>query len=96
MAFTLLIAIAMTTNAFTNVNQEITEKVKIQLTDTTTLNLRSTAGSQAHTLESQLFPVLANLIQIRSIIELSERTDDWHLMPYETGKLLVQLVSIYL
>lgn len=74
MAFTLLIAMGMTTNAFTNVNQEITGKVKIQLTDATALNLRSTAGSQASTLEGQLFPVLANLIQIRSIIELSAQT----------------------
>ncbi|WP_017222158.1 methyl-accepting chemotaxis protein [Moritella dasanensis] len=71
MAFTLLIAMGITTNAFTKVNQEITAKVKTQLTDATTLNLRSTANNQANTLESQLYPVLANLKQIRSIIELS-------------------------
>ncbi|MGC3835326.1 cache domain-containing protein [Moritella viscosa] len=71
MVFTLLIAMGMTTSAFTKVSQEITEKVKIQLTNATTLNLRSTAANQAKTIENQLFPVLANLIQIRSIIELS-------------------------
>ena len=74
MVFTLLIAMGMTTSAFTKVNQEITEKVKIQLTNATTLNLRSTAANQAKTIENQLFPVLANLIQIRSIIELSAQT----------------------
>lgn len=74
MVFILLIAMGMTTNAFTNVNKEITEKVKIQLTDATTLNLRSTAVNQAKTIENQLFPVLANLTQIRSILELSAQT----------------------
>ncbi|QUM88766.1 methyl-accepting chemotaxis protein [Moritella sp. 36] len=74
MVFTLLIAMGMTTNAFTKVNQEITEKVKVQLTNATTLNLRSTADNQAKTIENQLSPVLANLTQIRSIIELSAQT----------------------
>ncbi|PKG38871.1 methyl-accepting chemotaxis protein [Psychromonas sp. Urea-02u-13] len=71
MAFTLMIAMGMTTNAFTKVNEEITEKVKFQLTDATRLNLRSTASEQGKIIANKLFPVLANLDQVRSIIELS-------------------------
>jgi len=74
MIFTLLIAMGMTTNAFTQVNQQIIAKVKDQLTDTTNLNLKSTASEQGKTIANQLFPVLANLDQIRSIIELSGKT----------------------
>ncbi|MGF1842049.1 methyl-accepting chemotaxis protein [Vibrio clamense] len=71
MAFTLLIAMGMTTNAFTKVNQEITEKVKTQLTEATIANLQATASEQGKIISTQLFPVLANLSQVRSIIELS-------------------------
>ncbi len=71
MAFTLIIAMGMTTSAFTNVNQQVSDKVKIQLSDATNLNLKATASEQGKTIANQLFPVLANLNQIRSIIELS-------------------------
>ncbi|WP_422108954.1 hypothetical protein [Vibrio owensii] len=42
MAFTLLIAMGMTTNAFTDVNKQINEKVKAQLTDATNTDLQNT------------------------------------------------------
>nr|WP_192928677.1 methyl-accepting chemotaxis protein [Photobacterium alginatilyticum] len=71
MAFTLLIAMGMTTTAFTNVNQQVSEKVTVQLSDATNLNLKATASEQGKTIANKLFPVLANLNQIRSIIELS-------------------------
>ncbi|OLQ74079.1 chemotaxis protein [Photobacterium proteolyticum] len=71
MAFTLLIAMGMTTRAFTNVNQQVSEKVTVQLSDATNLNLKATASEQGKTIANKLFPVLANLNQIRSIIELS-------------------------
>ncbi|MCG7588029.1 methyl-accepting chemotaxis protein, partial [Photobacterium sp. OFAV2-7] len=71
MAFTLLIAMGMTTTAFTNVNQQVSDKVTVQLSDATNLNLKATASEQGKTIANRLFPVLANLNQIRSIIELS-------------------------
>lgn len=75
MAFTLLIAMGMTTRAFTNVNQQVSDKVKIQLSDATNLNLKATASEQGKTIANQLFPVLANLDQVRSIIELSGESE---------------------
>lgn len=75
MAFTLLIAMGMTTRAFTNVNQQVSDKVKIQLSDATNLNLKATASEQGKTIANQLFPVLANLNQVRSIIELSGESE---------------------
>ena len=74
MAFTLLIAMGMTTNAFSDVNQQITERVKAQLTQSTIDNLKSTALNQGQTISSNLNPVLSNLDQARSIIELSAET----------------------
>lgn len=74
MAFTLLIAMGMTTNAFTNVNQQITTKVKSQLTKATVANLHSTALNQGQTIATNLNPILANLTQVRSIIELSAKS----------------------
>ncbi len=71
MAFTLMIAMGMTTKAFTDVSQQVTEKVKVQLDEATRLSLKSTASEQGKTISNQLFPVLANLDQVRSIIELS-------------------------
>jgi len=71
LAFTLLIAMGMTTNAFTKVNQNITESVTKQLTEATNLSLKATASEQGKSISNQLFPVLANLSQVRSIIELS-------------------------
>lgn len=75
MAFTLLIAMGMTTSAFTDVNKQVTEKVKLQLTDATTTDLQNTALQQGLNISNQLNPVLANLTQARSIIELSSETD---------------------
>lgn len=74
MAFTLLIAMGMTTNAFTQVNEQITTKVKSQLTEATTTDLSNTAIQQGLNISNQLEPVLANLKQARSIIELSAET----------------------
>ena len=74
MAFTLLIAMGMTTNAFTQVNEQITTKVKSQLTEATTTDLSNTAIQQGLNIPNQLEPVLANLKQARSIIELSAET----------------------
>ncbi|MDA0148981.1 methyl-accepting chemotaxis protein [Vibrio sp. LaRot3] len=71
MAFTLLIAMVITTNAFTNVNQQIAAKVSDQLTDATQSNLLSMASEQGKSIANQLFPVTANLDQLRSIIEQS-------------------------
>ncbi|WP_299012885.1 methyl-accepting chemotaxis protein [uncultured Photobacterium sp.] len=71
MAFTLLIAMGMTTRAFTNVNQQVTDKVKAQLNNTTQQHLKATATEEGKTISNHLFPVLATLDQIRSIIELS-------------------------
>ncbi|MDF2153955.1 methyl-accepting chemotaxis protein [Vibrio sp. CAU 1672] len=71
MAFTLLIAMGMTTNAFNKINQQITTKVKAQLTEETITNLKNTAREQGQTISNQLNPVLATLTQLRSIIELS-------------------------
>ncbi len=75
MAFTLLIAMGMTTSAFTDVNEQVTEKVKLQLTNATTTDLQNTALQQGLNISNQLNPVLANLTQARSIIELSSETD---------------------
>ncbi|EDK29603.1 putative methyl-accepting chemotaxis protein [Vibrionales bacterium SWAT-3] len=75
MAFTLLIAMGMTTSAFTDVNKQVTEKVKLQLTDATITDLQNTALQQGLNISNQLNPVLANLKQARSIIELSSETD---------------------
>ncbi|EKM30156.1 putative methyl-accepting chemotaxis protein, partial [Vibrio harveyi] len=75
MAFTLLIAMGMTTNAFTDVNKQVNEKVKTQLTDATNTDLQNTAIQQGLNVANQLDPVLANLKQVRSIIELSAETD---------------------
>ncbi|WP_372067202.1 hypothetical protein [Vibrio sp. 10N.261.49.A11] len=75
MAFTLLIAMGMTTNAFTDVNKQVTEKVKTQLTEATATDLQNTALQQGLNIANQLNPVLANLKQVRSIIELSSETD---------------------
>ncbi|MFA0411346.1 methyl-accepting chemotaxis protein, partial [Vibrio splendidus] len=75
MAFTLLIAMGMTTSAFTDVNKQVTEKVKTQLTDATTTDLQNTAIQQGLNIANQLDPVLANLKQARSIIELSSETN---------------------
>lgn len=75
MAFTLLIAMGMTTNAFTDVNQKITTKVKAQLTEATVDNLKSTALNQGQSISNNLNPVLANLTQVRSIIELSAKAN---------------------
>ncbi|MGR5132147.1 methyl-accepting chemotaxis protein [Vibrio alfacsensis] len=75
MAFTFLIAMGMTTNAFTDVNQQVTEKVKTQLTEATTTDLRNTAIQQGLNVANQLDPVLANLKQVRSVLELSAETD---------------------
>ncbi|HBC3902817.1 TPA: methyl-accepting chemotaxis protein, partial [Vibrio parahaemolyticus] len=74
MAFTLLIAMGMTTNAFTQVNEQITTKVKSQLTEATRTDLSNTAIQQGLNISNQLEPVLANLKQARSIIELSAET----------------------
>ncbi|AQS37451.1 methyl-accepting chemotaxis sensory transducer with Cache sensor [Shewanella psychrophila] len=71
MTFTLLIAMGMTTNAYTTVSQQVTDRVKIQLNDAINFHLKSTASEQGKIIETQLFPVLANLNQVRSIIELS-------------------------
>ncbi|WP_194165800.1 methyl-accepting chemotaxis protein [Shewanella sp. YLB-07] len=71
MTFTLLIAMGMTTNAYTTVSQQVTDKVKVQLSDAINFHLKSTASEQGKIIETQLFPVLANLNQVRSIIELS-------------------------
>lgn len=71
MAFTLIIAMGMTTNAFTKVSQAVTDKVTTQLTDATLSSLRYTASEQGKSVANQLFPVLANLSQARSILELS-------------------------
>ncbi|PIB12938.1 methyl-accepting chemotaxis protein [Vibrio rotiferianus] len=71
MAFTLLIAMGMTTSAFTEVNQQITTQVKKQLTNATTSDLRNAALQQELSISNQLEPVLANLKQVRSILELS-------------------------
>ncbi|EGU47909.1 hypothetical protein VII00023_06222 [Vibrio ichthyoenteri ATCC 700023] len=71
MAFTLLIAMGMTTNAFTEVNQQISDKVADQLTEATTANLRSAASEQSKTIASELFPVTRSLSQLRSIMEQS-------------------------
>ncbi|WP_038880556.1 methyl-accepting chemotaxis protein [Vibrio jasicida] len=75
MAFTLLIAMGMTTNAFTDVNKQVNEKVKAQLTDATSTDLQNTAIQQGLDIANQLDPVLANLKQVRSIIELSAETN---------------------
>ena len=74
MAFTLLIAMWITTSAFTSVNEEITEKVVIQLTKATDSRLISTALNESHSIANKLHPVVSNLAQIRSLIELSART----------------------
>ncbi|WP_064609068.1 methyl-accepting chemotaxis protein [Photobacterium sp. J15] len=71
MAFTLIFAMGMTTRAFTNVNQQVTDRVKAQLNEATQQNLEATAIEEGKTIASNLFPVLATLDQIRSIIELS-------------------------
>lgn len=71
MAFTLLIAMGMTTRAFTNVHQQVTDKVKLQLNEATDSHLKSIASEEGKSIANRLFPVLANLDQIRSIIELS-------------------------
>lgn len=75
MAFTLLIAMGMTTNAFTEVSEQVTAKVKTQLTDATTTDLQNTAIQQGLNVANQLHPVLANLKQARSILELSSKTN---------------------
>ena len=75
MAFTLLIAMGMTTDAFTDVNKQVNEKVKAQLTDATSTDLQNTAIQQGLNIANQLDPVLANLKQVRSIIELSSETN---------------------
>lgn len=75
MAFTLLIAMGMTTDAFTDVNKQVNEKVKAQLTDATSTDLQNTAIQQGLNIATQLDPVLANLKQVRSIIELSSETN---------------------
>ncbi|AXY01400.1 methyl-accepting chemotaxis protein [Vibrio alfacsensis] len=75
MAFTLLIAMGMTTNAFTDVSEQVTAKVKTQLTDATTTDLQNTAIQQGLNVANQLHPVLANLKQARSILELSSKTN---------------------
>ncbi|ANS87027.1 Methyl-accepting chemotaxis protein PctA [Vibrio scophthalmi] len=71
MAFTLLIAMGITTNAFTKVNQQISSKVSDQLTEATTSHLRSTASEQGKTIANELFPVTRSLSQLRSIMEQS-------------------------
>lgn len=73
MAFTLLIAMGMTTNAFTKVNQQISAKVSDQLTEATTSHLRSTASEQGKTIANELFPVTRSLNQLRSIMEQSSQ-----------------------
>lgn len=75
MAFTLLIAMGITTDAFTDVNKQVNEKVKAQLTDATSTDLQNTAIQQGLNIANQLDPVLANLKQVRSIIELSSETN---------------------
>lgn len=71
MGFTLLIAMGMTTNAFTDVNQQISAKVTTQLTEATTSHLRFTASEQSKTIATELFPVTRSLSQLRSIMEHS-------------------------
>ena len=71
MGFTLIIAMGMTTNAFTDVNQQISNKVTTQLTEATTSHLRFTASEQSKTIANQLFPVTQSLSQLRSIMEQS-------------------------
>lgn len=71
MVFTLLIAMGVTTRAFTDVNIKTTEKVTAQLKESTNENLESTALKLGQTIANSLGPVLMNLSQIRSIIELS-------------------------
>lgn len=75
MVFTLGIAMAFTTYSFTEVQQQITDKVSTQLSETTKANLISTATEQSNTLNSQLAPVLANLVQLRAMLELSSSSD---------------------
>ena len=71
MVFTLLIAMGVTTRAFTDVNIKTTEKVTAQLKESTNENLESTALKLGQTIANSLGPVLMNLSQIRSIMELS-------------------------
>ncbi|GAB2644970.1 methyl-accepting chemotaxis protein [Vibrio panuliri] len=71
MAFTLLIAMGMTTNAFTEVNRQISHKVTDQLTEATTSHLRFTASEESKIIANDLFPVTRSLSQLRSIMEQS-------------------------
>ncbi|MGR5129243.1 methyl-accepting chemotaxis protein [Photobacterium swingsii] len=71
MVFTLSIAMAFTTYSFSNVQHQITTQVSEQLTQATKDNLLATAKEQSNTLNSQLAPVLANLDQLRAMLELS-------------------------
>ena len=71
MGFTLLIAMGMTTNAFTEVNQQISHRVTEQLTEATTSHLRFTASEESKSIANDLFPVTRSLSQLRSIMEQS-------------------------
>ncbi|MGF1909400.1 methyl-accepting chemotaxis protein [Vibrio kasasachensis] len=71
MGFTLLIAMGITTNAFTDVNQQISDRVTTQLTEASTSHLRFTASEQSKTIANQVSPVTQSLSQLRSILEQS-------------------------
>lgn len=71
MIFTLAIAMWFTTQSFTSVQQQITNRVTEQLKTATDNNLIAAANEQSNTLNNQLAPVLANLDQLRTMLELT-------------------------
>ncbi len=94
---TLSTAMFFTTISYNSVNKEITQRVSDQLSTNIDQNLLSIANQQRSELNGLFSPVLSNLIQLKSMLELSNNEGDTakHLIQQFTTSLEMQNESVF-
>ena len=94
---TLSTAMLFTTISYTNVNKEITQHVSKQLADNIDYKLLSIASQQSAELNGLFSPVISNLTQLKSILELSNQEGDSaeRLIQQFTASLKMQNKSVF-
>ncbi|WP_434355152.1 methyl-accepting chemotaxis protein [Parasalinivibrio latis] len=75
LAFTLVIAMGMTTRAFNGVHNDVFNYVNQQLHESSEQTLEAAANQQAAEISGFLKPIIANLTQIRASLEQSASLD---------------------
>ena len=94
---TLSTAMLFTTISYNNVNDEITQHVSDQLADNIDYKLLSIANQQSAELNGLFSPVISNLKQLKSLLELSNqhKANSSLLIEQFTSSLKIQNESVF-